>query len=177
MAGRPFADLVAIGRVIKPQGRKGEVVVAPLSDRPDRFPALRSAYVPAPGGGSREVAVQSCWPHKGRFVLKLEGVDSIDQAEGYRGLELRIGEEELAALPEGSYYHHQLKGLRVEDEGGRSLGVAADLLETGAGSPVLVVRGAGGELLIPLAESFVRRVDLEGGRMVVDVSEMADVER
>jgi 16S rRNA processing protein RimM len=177
MAGRPFADLVAIGRVIKPQGRKGEVVVAPLSDRPDRFPALRSAYVPAPGGGSREVSVQSCWPHKGRFVLKLEGVDSIDQAEGYRGLELRIGEEALAALPEGSYYHHQLKGLRVEDEGGRSLGVAEDLLETGADSPVLVVRGAGGELLIPLAESFVRRVDLEGGRMVVDVREMADAER
>ena len=53
MAGRPFADLVAIGRVVKPQGRKGEVLVQPLSDRPDRFPALRSAYVPTPGGGSR----------------------------------------------------------------------------------------------------------------------------
>lgn len=176
MEGRPFADLVAIGRVVKPQGRKGEVLVAPLSDRPDRFPALRAAYVPAPGGGSREVAVQSCWPHKGRFVLKLAGVDSIDEAEGYRGLELRIGEEELAALPEGSYYHHQLKGLRVEDEAGRSLGVAADLLETGGESPVLVVRGAAGELLIPLAESFVRRVDLQGGRMVVDVPELVDAE-
>jgi len=176
MAGRPFADLVAIGRVVKPQGRKGEVLVEPLSDRPDRFPGLRAAYVQAPGGGSRAVVVQSCWPHKGRFVLKLEGVDSIDEAEGYRGLELRIGEEELAALPEGSYYHHQLKGLRVEDEGGRSLGVAADLMETGGGSPVVVVRGPRGELLIPLAEAFVRRVDLAGGRLVVAVPEMVDVE-
>jgi 16S rRNA processing protein RimM len=176
MSGRPFADLVAIGRVVKPQGRKGEVLVAPLSDRPDRFPGLRAAYVPGPGGASREVTVQSCWPHKGRFVLKLEGVDSIDDAEGYRGFELRIGEEELAALPEGSYYHHQLKGLRVEDEGGRSLGLAADLLETGAGSPVVVVRGPRGELLIPLAEAFVRRVDLEDGRMVVAVPETVDVE-
>jgi 16S rRNA processing protein RimM len=176
MSGRPFADLVAIGRVVKPQGRKGEVLVEPLSDRPDRFPGLRAAYVPAPDGGSREVAVESCWPHKGRFVLKLEGVDSIDDAEGYRGLELRIGEEELAVLPPGSYYHHQIKGLRVEDESGRSLGVAADLMETGGESPVLVVRGAGGELLIPLAEDFVRRVDLAAGRMVVAVPEMADVE-
>jgi len=176
MAGRPFADLVAIGRVVKPQGRKGEVLVHPLSDRPDRFPALRAAYVPGPDGGSREVVVTSCWPHKGRFVLKLQGVDSIDDAEGYRGLELRIGEEDLAALPAGSYYHHQLKGLRVEDQGGRSLGVAAELMETG-GAPVLVVRGPGPELLIPLAESFVHRVDLEGGRMVVTVPEMADVER
>jgi 16S rRNA processing protein RimM len=175
MAGRPFADLVAIGRVVKPQGRKGEVLVAPLTDRPDRFPALRAAYVQAPGGGSRAVVVQSCWPHKGRFVLKLEGVDSIDEAEGYRGLELRIGEEDLAALPQGSYYHHQLKGLRVEDEGGRSLGVATDLMETGA-SPVVVVRGPRGELLIPLAEDFVRAVDLGAGRMVVAVPEMVDVE-
>ena len=176
MAGRSFDDLVAIGRVIKPQGRKGEVLVAPLSDRPDRFPALRRAYVPAPGGGSRAVAVQSCWPHKGRFVLKLAGVDSINDAEAYRGLELRIGEEELAALPAGSYYHHQLKGLRVEDERGRSLGVAADLLETGAESPVVVVRGPRGELLIPLAEDFVRAVDLGAGRMVVAVPEMVDAE-
>lgn len=176
MAGRPFADLVAIGRVVKPQGRKGEVLVEPLSDRPDRFPGLRSAYVPAPGGGSREVKVESCWPHKGRFVLKLEGVSSIDEAEGYRGLELRIGEEDLAALPRGSYYHHQLKGLRVEDPEGRSLGVAADLLETGSGSPVVVVRGPRGELLIPLAEDFVRAVDLGAGRMVVAVPEMVDAE-
>jgi 16S rRNA processing protein RimM len=176
MSGRPFADLVAIGRVVKPQGRKGEVLVEPLSDRPDRFPALRAAYVPGPDGGSRAVAVEHVWPHKNRFVLKLRGVDSIDEAEGYRGLDLRIGEEELAALPPGSYYHHQLKGLRVEDEKGHSLGVAADLMETGAGSPVLVVRGPGGELLVPLAEDFVRRVDLPGGRMVVAVPETVDVE-
>ena len=176
MAGRPFAELVAIGRVVKPQGRKGEVLVEPFSDRPDRFPALRAAYVPGAGGGSREVRVESCWPHKGRFVLKLEGVDSIDEAEGYRGLDLRIGEEDLAPLPPGSYYHHQLKGLRVEDTGGRSLGVAADLMETGGGSPVLVVRGPAGELLVPLAEDFVRSVDLVAGRMVVAVPETVDAE-
>ena len=176
MAGRPFADLVAIGRVVKPQGRKGEVLVDPFSDRPDRFPSLRAAYVPESGGGSRAVRVESCWPHKGRFVLKLEGVDSIDQAEGYRGLELRIGEEDLAALPPGSYYHHQLKGLRVVDPEGRELGIAADLMETGGDSPVLVVRGSGGELLVPLAEDFVRAVDLAAGRMVVAVPETVDVE-
>jgi 16S rRNA processing protein RimM len=176
MAGRAFAELVAIGRVVKPQGRKGEVLVAPLSDRPDRFPALRAAWVPGPDGGSREVRVESCWPHKGRFVLKLEGVDSIDEAEGYRGLELRIGEEDLAALPPGSYYHHQLKGLRVVDPQGRGLGVAADLMETGGASPVLVVRGPAGELLVPLAEDFVRSVDLAAGRMVVAVPETVDAE-
>jgi 16S rRNA processing protein RimM len=167
---RAFAELVAIGLIVKPQGRKGEVVVAPLSDRPDRFPNLHKAYVPAPGGGSREVRVTSCWPHKDRFVLKLEGSDSIDAAEAYRGLELRIGEEDLEPLPEGSYYHHQLRGLKVEDENGRALGEVADLLETGAAT-VLVIRGPAGESLIPMAEPFLRTVDLAAGRLVVAVPE------
>jgi 16S rRNA processing protein RimM len=170
---RPFAELVAIGRVVKPQGRKGEVLVEPLSDRPDRFPSLTRAYVPAPGGGSRLVAITSCWPHKGRFVLKLEGVDSIDAAEAYRGVELRIGEEELAALPEGAYYHHQLRGLHVEDVSGRSVGSVVDLLETGAAT-VLVVRGEAGETLIPLAESFVKQVDVAGGRLLVALPETVE---
>ncbi|MBI3932871.1 MAG: 16S rRNA processing protein RimM [Acidobacteria bacterium] len=171
---RAFADLVAIGRVVKPQGRKGELLVEPLSDRPDRFPSLRRAFVPAPGGGAREVAVTACWPHKGRWVLKLEGSDSIDAAEPYRGVELRIGEEELETLPAGSYYHHQLRGLRVEDPKGRVLGAVADVLDTGGSAPVLVVRGAAGETLIPLAEAFVRAVDLAGGRLLVRAAEAVE---
>jgi 16S rRNA processing protein RimM len=170
-----FEGLVAIGRVVKPQGRKGEVVVQPFSDRPDRFPGLRRAYVPGPGGSAREVKVAGCWPHKGRFVLKLEGVDSIDAAEAYRGLELRIPEEDLPALPAGSYYHHQLRGLRAEDERGRVVGTVEDILEAGGEAPVLVLRGPRGETMVPLAESFVRSVDLAAGRVVVVVPELVDI--
>jgi 16S rRNA processing protein RimM len=164
----PFRDLVMIGRVVKPQGRKGEVLAETFTDRPDRFPSLRRVFVPGPGDEAREVRVTSCWPHKGRFVLKIDGVDSIDDAERYRGLELRIAEEELAALPEGSYYHHQLRGLRVDDPRGAALGLVTDLMETGGGATILVVRGPGGELLIPLADAFVKEVDVAGGRLVVE---------
>lgn len=169
---RAFGDLVTVGRVVKPQGRKGEVLTEPLTDRPDRFPSLRKAFVPGPEGAAREVRVVSCWPHKGRFVLKLEGVDSIDEAERYRGVEIRIGEEELAPLPEGSYYHHQLRGLRVEDAEGRHLGEVADLMPTGGEAVVLVVRGARGESLIPLAAPFVTRVDLAAGRLIAAPPEL-----
>lgn len=164
----PFRELVVIGRVVKPQGRKGEVLAETFTDRPDRFPSLRRVFVPGPGDEAREVRVTSCWPHKGRFVLKIEGVDSIDDAERYRGLELRIAEEELAPLPEGSYYHHQLRGLRVDDPGGTPLGVVMDLMETGGGATILVVRGPEGELLIPLADAFVKEVDVAGGRLVAE---------
>jgi 16S rRNA processing protein RimM len=171
LTARPFADLVAIGRVVKPQGRKGEVLTEAFSDLPDRFPRLRRAFVSGPGGTAREVEVHSCWPHKGRFVLKLAGVDSIDDAERLRGQELRIGEEELAPLPAGSYYHHQLQGLRAETPEGRVLGSVAAVWETGGDAPVLVVQGPGGEVLIPLATEFVREVDLPGGRLVAVMPE------
>jgi 16S rRNA processing protein RimM len=174
LSGKAFADMVTIGRVVRPQGRKGEVVVEPLSDRPDRFPSLRRAYVAGEAGSARPVEVSETWPHKGRFVLKLDGVDSIDEAERYRGLDLRIPEEDLSALPPGSYYHHQLRGLRVEDAGGREIGRVEQVLETGGEAAVLVVRGTGGETLVPLADAFVRAVDLDGGRLVVQVPELVD---
>lgn len=174
MTAAAFGDMVTIGRIVRPQGRKGEVVVEPLSDRPDRFPSLRQAFVAGEAGSARPVRIQDAWPHKGRFVLKLEGVDSIDDAERFRGLDLRVPEEDLSALPEGSYYHHQLRGLRVEDGEGREVGRVAELMETGGEAAVLVVRGPNGETLIPLADAFVLRVDLAGGRVVVRVPELVD---
>lgn len=170
-----FDDLVAIGAIVRPQGRKGEVLVEPLSDVPTRFPSLRRAWLPDGAGGAREARVASCWPHKGRFVLKLEGVDSIEAAERLRGQELRIDEEALEPLPPGSYYHHQLRGLAVEDAEGGELGRVEDVVETGAGAPVLVVRGRGSEVLIPLAQDFVSRVDLEQRVLVARRPELVDV--
>jgi 16S rRNA processing protein RimM len=168
-----FADLVLVGRVVKPQGRHGEVSVLPFSDRPDRFPTLRRAFVEAPGGEARELRVLGCWPHKGRFVLEIEGVSSIDEAEKLRGLELRIAEEDLQALPAGSFYHHQLTGLRVEDEAGTELGVVREVMETGAEARVLVVDGKEGETLLPFASDFVIAVDVARGRIVVRRPEYA----
>jgi len=169
-APREFAELITVGHVMKPQGRHGELLVHPLSDRPGRLPSLKRAFVPGVGTRAREVEVVSCWPHKGRFVLKLLGVDSINDAEGYRGLDLRIDPEQLEALPEGSYYHYQLVGLQAF-QGGRELGRVESLLETGAGAPVLVLRGPSGETLLPLASEFVPEIDLARGRMEVRLPE------
>jgi 16S rRNA processing protein RimM len=167
-------DLVAIGRVVRPRGIRGEVLAESFSDRPERFPSLRRAFVAGAAGGAREVAVTACWPHKGGFVLKFGGVDSFEEAERLRGMEICIAERELPALPDGSYYHHQLRGLRVEDRDGRRLGVVADLMETGGASPVLVVRNGEAESLVPFAVGFIERVDLPVGRLVVAPPEMVD---
>jgi 16S rRNA processing protein RimM len=158
---RSFAELVAIGRVIKPQGRYGEVLAESLSDRPDRFPALSTVYLRGPQGMAEEYRVLGCRPHKGRFALKLMGVDSIDAAERLRGSELGIVEGELRALPPGSYYYHELVGLSALDDAGRPLGVVGDILETGA-VPVLQIVAGTRERLIPLAQPFIGAIDLRG---------------
>src|SRR5262245_64369582 len=95
--GRVMAVVAAvtIGRFVKPQGRKGELLVEPLSDQPERFDSPRAVLVETPGGGFERIGVASCWPHKGRFVLKLDGVDSIDAAERLRGRLIGIAEDEL----------------------------------------------------------------------------------
>ena len=171
-----FRDLVLVGRVVKPQGRKGEVKVEPFSDRATRFPQLKRAFVPAPGGGSREVEVESCWPHKDHFVLKLRGVDSIGEAEKLRDAELGIPETELETLPPGAYYYHQLTGLKVVDERGGTLGTVASVMETGAETRVLVVSGKDGETLLPFAADFVRSVDLVHGVLSVVRPEYVDAD-
>ncbi len=168
-----FSDMVTIGVVVKPQGRHGEVAVDPTTDLPARFPGLARAFLPGSGAEARPAEVVSCRSHKGRWVVKLAGVDTIDEAESLRGQELRIPEEDLPALPAGSYYHHQLKGLRVEDEVGGVLGTVDDILEAGS-APVLVVKGPAGETLIPLAEGFLREVDLAGGRLRVRMPETVE---
>jgi len=166
-----FAEMVLVGRVVKPQGRHGELAVEPFSDREDRFPKLERAFVATPGGEAREIRVEHCFAHKHRFVLKLAGIDSIEAAETLRGAELRIAESELAALPEGSYYYHQLAGLQVDDEQGSSIGVVESVMETGADTRVLVVRTPQGETLLPFADAFVRSVDLARSRIVAVLPE------
>ena len=169
-------DAITIGRFLKPQGRRGELLVQPLSDVPERFASLRTVLVETASGALQPMTVTDCWPHKGRFVLKLEGIDTIDAAETLRGRSLGLADGELAPLPEGSYYHHQLIGLRVQDRDGRPLGRVERVLETG-GVPVLQVGGGPGELLLPLADAFVVAVDLAAGTLTAVVPEVMEAAR
>jgi 16S rRNA processing protein RimM len=103
-------------------------------------------------------------------------VDSIDEAERLRGFELGIAEDELPPLPEGSFYHYQLKGLQVADADGVAVGVVEDVMETGAGAPVLVVNGSGGETLVPFADGFVKTIDLAGSKRIIARPEYASAD-
>jgi 16S rRNA processing protein RimM len=97
----------------------------------------------------------------------LGGVETVDDAEALAGHELRVPVERLAALPPGTYYRHDLIGCRVETTSGAAVGVVSDVEGTLAGSR-LVVDGAAGEVLIPLAAEICPEIDPAGKRIVID---------
>jgi len=98
-------DFIAIARVLRPQGRKGEVLAEMLTDFPSRFVGLQRAFLEVSGGNPQALTVEHAWLHKGRVVLKFEGIASISEAETLRGRHVLVPEEEKVSLPA-----HQLPG-------------------------------------------------------------------
>jgi len=163
--------LVAVGRVARAQGRRGEVAVDPWTSAPERFIGLSRIYVD--GGDSEPVAlvVESVRIHKGRPVVKFSGISDIGEAETLRGRELRVPESELESLPEGSFYQFQIRGLTVKDRTRGEIGVIETVLETG-GTDLLVVRGKNGEeTLVPLCGEIVKNIDPARGSVDIDAPE------
>jgi 16S rRNA processing protein RimM len=164
-------DLVTIGEVARPHGRRGEVIVNPLTDFPERFHDLSRVFVQGEGGRAVALKLEEVRVHKGRPVLKLEGISEIGQAERLAGREIRIPESELVALPEDRLFHFQLVGCRVSDRRLGHLGVVKEVLPTG-GTDGLVVRDASGdERLIPLCKEICRRIESERGEIEIDAPE------
>ena len=166
-----WTDLVSIGRVAKAQGRHGEVAIQPFTDNPARFEALERVYFEEGDGAAAPRGVDAVRLHKGRPVLKLNGVADIGAAEALAGKEIRVPESELEPLPEDSVYHFQIVGLKVLDRERGAVGIVEEVLSTG-GTDVLVVRDdEGKEALIPLCREICRNIDPKAGAIELDAPE------
>jgi 16S rRNA processing protein RimM len=164
---------LAIARVVRPQGRRGEVAAEILTDFPGRFRALRQAFLEERGGVPRPVAVERAWLHKGRVILKFSSVDSIESASRLRGCHVLIPREERTPLPPHSYYLWELEGCRVvtERQGARrEVGTVTEVESTG-GVDLLHVATPRGEVLIPLAQAICTKIDAPGKTIVIDPPE------
>jgi 16S rRNA processing protein RimM len=165
-------ELVAVARVAKPRGVRGEVAADLLTDFPRRFERLAELIAVFPDGARRRLKLEGHWPHGGRVVLKFEGFDTPEEAAALAGCVLAVPEAEAVELEEGAYYDWQLEGCRVETVGGRELGAVSEVLHTGGEAPVLVIRDAGGrEHLVPLAESICVGIDVGQKLIRVDAPE------
>lgn len=138
---------------------------------PERFqPGLVLHAFPPGGAESRTLEIERAWLHQRDLVLKFVGLDTRNDAESLRGLELRIPEEERPPLPEGEYYLSDLIGCRMETVDGRVVGEVTEWRDYGA-APLLVVESGGREILVPFTTAFYRQVEPDKGRIVVELPE------
>lgn len=163
--------MAVVGRIARAHGNRGQVVVNVETDFPEeRFKVGAELFVER-AGQVEPLTVASVRFQRDRPVIGFAGVETMDAAEALAGMELRIPAERLAALPAGTFYHHDLIGCRVETRAGELVGTVQEV-EGGAGGHRLVVRSAtGGEILVPLAAEICTRIDPAARVIVVDPPE------
>lgn len=152
-------DFISLARVVKTQGRRGEVAAEVHSDVPDRFAPGMRLYPLTPEVARRELEIEDFWPHKGLLVFKFAGIDSISDAEKLVGVELQVPRTDRAQLEPGWTYVSDLVGCTLIDRG-REVGRIEDV-QFGAGeAPLFIIASQDKNFEIPFAEAYLERVDL-----------------
>lgn len=165
-----------LARIRRPQGRKGEVFADILTDFPEKFAERRQLWLvdDVRSVAPREIALVNHWLHKGGVVLHFSGANSIDDAEKLAGLVVAIPQSERAALADDEVYIGDLVGCLLVDVAGAEptvVGVIEDVDRAAGPVALLVVIGAAGEILIPFAKSYLRKIDLEAKRVEMALPE------
>jgi 16S rRNA processing protein RimM len=163
------AEFVAIARVVKTQGRHGEVAAAVLTDFPELFASRKKLFArgedsvrvkQSPAGTvRRELELEEHWFHKGMVILKFAGVDSMSDAETLIGSEIQIPRSERAELGSDEFYVSDLVGCAVKDSG-REIGRIKDVQFGSGEAPLLVIQGEK-EYLVPFAGAYIEKISLE----------------
>ncbi len=169
-------NYLTIGRITKPQGIRGEVIVAVETDFPSRFLEAESLLIQHENGEPVSYAVEQIRPHKGRFIVKFKGVADRNDAESLR--------DSLVVIPEADryqeddfFYFDELEGMEVMTQDGRYLGSVQAVLPN-PGHDILVVRDGTGEILIPFGQAICTDVNRQKRIITVDLPEgLEDINR
>ena len=161
--------LFPAGVVIGVHGLRGDLKVRPLSGDSTSLETVKEVTLQRAARRSLH-QVEKASRHKENLLIRLEGVTSVEGAEEFIGCEVLISRDALAALPEDEFYWFQLEGLRVDDRQQGDLGKVVEIFTTPA-HDILVVRGPRGEILIPVVDAFILKIDEEAKVMHVDLPE------
>jgi len=163
-------DLVAIARIVKPRGLRGESVADVLTDFPERFDGLERVTAVMPKGERLDLKIEDSWFQKNRIVIKFEGYDSVEAAETLRNADICIAESEAVELETDEFFDWELTGCRVETINGENVGTVREVMRTG-GTEILVIAGDEKEFLIPFAETICVEVDVDQKVIKIDPPE------
>jgi 16S rRNA processing protein RimM len=168
-AGLPTVSrpaFLAIGKVRRPHGVHGEVVVEIYTDFIEHLQPKEVVYL---GEKHEKLIITSQRPHNEGLLIGFKGVITPEQAGRYRNQIISVAMSDIADLPEGEYYFHELLDMEVQDEEGNYLGILTEIMETGANDVYVVTDNSGRELLLPAIQEVILDVDLEAKRMKVKV--------
>ncbi len=163
-------SFIAIARIVRTRGNRGEVLADLYTDFPARFDSLAEVWLEWPNGPSEQGHLEESWEHKGRMVLKFAGTDSISSAERLIGAWVKVELGNAVTLPEGTYFDHDLIGCAVRSQEGEDLGTVTEVLRI-SGNNQLVIAGKRGEFMLPAASEFCREVSIAKKRILVDLPE------
>ena len=157
--------LLLIGRVIGPHGVRGLLKIESYAHSEETLLTAGRIYLKQGSGKISEYGILSAVPHKGGALIRLEGLDSREQAEPCCGAEILI-RKAAVSRDDDEYFWHELIGLRVYLETGRYLGTLEEIVSTAA-NDIYVVREGKEEFLIPAIHDVVKTIDLENGKMIL----------
>ena len=173
MPDKNTGNLVAVGKVLRERGRIGELTAEIYSSQPGRAEKLKDVVLSL-AGLNRPVQVERLWYHNGRPVFKFVGIDSISDAERWRGADLLAPESERARPEQGEYSHADLIGCEVWAPD--AMGIVRGVEEYGGQTLLSVEKTTGGEMLVPFAKAICREIDVARKVIRVELPEgLADL--
>ena len=159
--------LISFGKISKVHGLAGEVKFLPHSRQLDNIYTLDRIFIyKKPGGPPTKLTITKSRIHKNSAIIRIKGIDSIEDAEQLVGTTVYIETENLNELDEGEYYWFDLIGLEAYTDDGEFIGIVDSLIDRSLQS-LLVVKNNDREYLIPLTEPIVKEIDLENSKIII----------
>lgn len=158
-------NLVLVGKVIRPHGRRGLLRIWSYAESENSFLDGGGVFLKSISGKIEQRAVISVKPHKNLFLMELEGLKSKDDAEGYRGAEIFLNKETLSR-EQDEYFFYDLIGLEVYLDTGQYLGRISQVISTKS-NDTYVVKNGHEEILVPAIYEVVKEINLDKGKMII----------
>ena len=161
-----------VGKIVNTHSLKGEVKVISSTDFEEQcFEKGTELLITRGNQVVKEVTVESYRTHKNNLLVKFVGIDSIEEAEKLKNLQIKIDSDNIGELEENEFYFHEIIGCEVFDENGKSLGEISEILTPGANDVWVIKSQNGKEILIPYIEDVVKKIDVENKKIDIEVME------
>lgn len=157
-------DFIRVGEIVNTHGIKGAIKCISLTDDNERFNELEYIYTEM---DNEKRIIENIWYKKGLIYIKLEGINSINEAEKYRNSYILIDKNQTKKLPDDTYYIHEIEGLKVFTITGIYIGIVTKVLQTGA-NDVYVVKDGKKQNLIPAIKKIIKEINIQENKIIIE---------